>query len=204
MKILGISGDPTSKGSTEKLVKLIMECSGEKEQDFIALRNLDIKPCRGCFGCIQDNHCKRDDDWNTIENTVKEAEVLILGVTTYYGAAFGINALTHTFLERWFALRHKGIKLNVKKVILAVVSGGGHQDAAINNLKTFFQVYHGIQDIDVLVAQGTIPCLVCGEGETCPISFAVRMYGEGVKITPDMLPSLEKQEAVLAQAKKFF
>jgi thiamine pyrophosphokinase len=47
-------------------------------------------------------------------------------------------------LERWFAFRHQGLKLNLKKVILAVVSGESHSEITAKYLKTFFEMYHGI------------------------------------------------------------
>ncbi|KZL91897.1 flavodoxin family protein [Clostridium magnum] len=201
MRVLGISGDPTGKSKVDTLVKTVLENSKYTDTEFISLRELNIGPCKGCFSCIKTNHCTVQDDWNSVESKVKEAEILILGVPTYYGAAFGINALTHSFLERWFSLRHKGIKLNLKKVILIIVSGGEHENTAITNLKTFFEIYHGVTDIEVIVSRGSIPCLVCGEGESCPISFAIEMYGEGLKITPDIMPSLEKQNDVIEKSK---
>lgn len=204
MVVLGVSGDPTGKGTVEQLTTMIVENSKADKGEIISLCGLDIKPCKGCFGCVSDNCCKTEDDWGKIEDKVKAAEVLVLGVPTYYGAAFNINALTHTFLERWFALRHNGIKLKLKRVILAVVSAVGQEEAAITGLKNFFQTYHGIQDIEVITAKGKIPCLVCGDGETCPISLAVQIYGPGVKITEDLLPTLDKQPEVVEKIRKLW
>lgn len=198
MNVLGVSGDPTGKGSVAQLVDQILKNNTTDNTEIISLNRLNIKPCKGCFGCVNDNHCKTEDDWLQIEDKVREADVLVLGVPTYYGAAFNINALTHTFLERWFSLRHNGIKLNLKRVILAIVSAVGQEEMAVTGLKNFFQIYHGVQDVTIIAAKGKVPCLVCGCGETCPISLAVKIYGSDVKITEDLLPSLEKQPEVNA------
>ena len=52
-----------------------------------------------------------------------------------------------------------------------------------------------------VVARGKTPCYKCGLGEECPISAVVSRQGEGVKITGDMVPPLEKQENVLEQVR---
>lgn len=205
MGILLVSGDPTGKGKINELLSVMVDHASE-EVDFISLKEYDIGYCRGCFGCVNQNQCVVQDDWVEVSDKVKQADTLVLGVPTYYGAAFGINALMHIFLERWFSLRHKGIKLNLKKVILVIVSGGEHEDVSANYLKTFFQMYHGIDEknIDVISARGSIPCLVCGEGETCPVSFVTQMMGEGVKITEDMKPTLEGQSEIVERVKNIF
>ncbi|MPW27140.1 hypothetical protein GC105_15275 [Alkalibaculum sp. M08DMB] len=202
MGILVVSGDPTGKGKVNELLSLIAEHTSDGV-DFISLKDYDIGYCRGCFGCVDDNQCVVQDDWTQIGDKVKEADTLVLGIPTYYGAAFGINALMHSFLERWFSLRHKGIKLNLKKVILVIVSGGEHEDKAASYLQTFFQMYHGIDEknIEVISARGSIPCLVCGEGETCPVSFVIQMMGEGVKITEDMIPTIKDQPEIIERSK---
>ncbi len=202
MGVLIVSGDPTGKGKVDELLSVMANHTSDKV-DFISLRDYNIGYCRGCFGCVDNNQCVIQDDWGQISDKVKEADTLVLGVPTYYGAAFGINALMHNFLERWFSLRHKGIKLNLKKVILVIVSGGEHEDVAANYLKTFFQMYHGLDEkrIEVISVRGSIPCLVCGEGETCPVSFVTQMMGEGVKITEDMIPTLDAQSEIVERVK---
>ncbi len=198
MKLLGISGDPTGKGTVTQLVQMILDSAPTDDKELLTLSDFNIRPCQGCFGCIRTNRCVQTDDWTVLSPKVSQAETLVLGLPIYYA---GVNALTHTFLERWFALRHLGFKLNLKKIILAIASGTGQVDNTTSYLKTFFETYHGINDIETIVAQGPIPCLVCGEGENCPISFVVYMHGKGTKITPDMLPSLAKQSDVTTRAK---
>lgn len=202
MNSIGINGAPNKGGTVDQLVTLIMDHIDSKQKEIVYLREQRINSCLGCFQCIQTNRCVQQDDWNGIQSKLMEADILVLGVPTYFSGAFGINALTHTFLERWFALRHLGVKLKVKKVILALASATGDVAAAVNGLQAFFQVYHGIQDVEVVTAQGTMPCMVCGVGETCQISGFIRQYGEGAKITPDVLPSLSKQPEVINKAQK--
>lgn len=201
MKIVGISGSPASNGSVDRLIKLILKNLGSEGEGFIYLKDYQINPCKGCLGCVKTNRCVQKDDWNLVEEKIKDADVLVLGIPTYYSAAFGVNALTHNFLERWFALRHQGVKLKLKKVVLAAVSGEGHGDMAITSLKTFFEVYHGIEVVDSITAQGATPCYVCGNGEDCPLSCVIMRHGAGAKITADMITPLEVQEDVISKVK---
>ena len=197
MKVIGVSGNPVRNGTVDKLVQLIMDKLDYNDKELISLYNMDIKHCKACLGCVKTNHCIQNDDWTLIEDKIKQADLMVLGVPTFYGGAFGINALTHNFLERWFALRHRGLKTNITKVILAIVSGENHGEVAVGNLTTFFNAYHNIEVVDSIVARCTTPCYKCGFGEECPISAVVHRYGQGVKIAEEMLPSLENQTDVM-------
>jgi multimeric flavodoxin WrbA len=202
VKIIGISGSPTSNGSVDRLVQLILNNLGKEGNVFISLKDYQINPCKGCLGCVKTNRCVQKDEWSLVEEKIKNADILVLGVPTYYGAAFGVNALTHNFLERWFAFRHNGLKLKLKKVVLAAVSGEGHGDMAITSLKTFFEAYHGIEVVNSITAHGTTPCYVCGSGEDCPLSCVIMRHGKGAKITADMIMPLEAQKDVISKVRE--
>jgi hypothetical protein len=62
LAILGISGSPFAGGSTDRLVKAVLEKSG-KEAVFINLSKLSFDPCRGCCHlCATTNMCGRKDE----------------------------------------------------------------------------------------------------------------------------------------------
>lgn len=202
MQVIGVSGSPRNNSSVDKLVKLILENLNNYNAEIISLKDLLINPCKGCLGCLKTNKCVQKDDWASVEETIRQAELMVLGVPAYYGAAFGINALTHNFLERWFAFRHQGLKLNLRKVMLAIVSGEGHGEITAKYLKTFFEMYHGVEVVDNIIASGTTPCYVCGFGEHCAVSAFLHRHGEGAKITKDMIVPIEKQTSVIENIKK--
>lgn len=202
MKVLAVVGAPNKGGTTDQLVDLIMDNVENTQKETIFLRDYRINPCMGCLKCIQTNRCIQEDDWDTIQDKLMEADALILGLPTYYSGAFPVNALTHLFLERWFALRHLGVKLKLKKVVLVLASAFGQVDVSVNGLKAFFEGYHMLPEIEVITAQGTLPCMVCGVGETCEISAFLQAYGKDAKITPEILPSLSKQPEVIEKAKQ--
>ncbi|HWR44831.1 flavodoxin family protein [Sporomusa sp.] len=201
LKIIGINGAPNKGGTVDQLVSFIMNSIDSEQKETVFLREQRINCCLGCLNCIQTNRCVQQDDWDSIQSKLMDADVLVLGAPTYFSGALGINALTHLFLERWFALRHLGVKLKLKKIVLALASANGVVEPAVNGLRTFFEVYHGLPEVEIVIAQGTMPCMVCGVGETCQISGFIRHYGEGAKITSDVLPALSKQMEVISQAR---
>jgi multimeric flavodoxin WrbA len=202
MKVLGINGAPNLGGTIDQMMATFMGNVTGDSKETVALRDLNINPCRGCLKCVQSNRCILQDDWNVLRDKLMEAEVLVLGAPTYFSDALGINGLTHLFLERWFALRHIGIKLKLKKVVILLASSSGMTDHAVIGLKKFFEVYYMIPETEFVLAEGTMPCIICGEGETCPTSGFVVFFGGTKRITPELLPSLTKQPEVISKLKE--
>ncbi|GAW90959.1 flavodoxin family protein [Calderihabitans maritimus] len=199
MKLLAVNGSPNPKGITQALLKQIVKAAAQ-EDSIINLRDYTILPCLGCRSCVKTNVCIRNDDWSKVVASLAEADLLVIGFPTYYGAALGLNALTHNFLERWFSLRHRGFKLKARKAIAVVVSGEGHAEFGLQSIKTFLEVYHGMELADSVTAEGVTPCYLCGQGETCVLSCVRARHGEDVVITADLIPSLERQPEVVDKA----
>ena len=44
-------------------------------------------------------------------------------------------------------------------------------------------------------------CFTCGYGETCSVSGIKKFFGKDTKITPDIIPCLEKQPEVIQKAR---
>ncbi len=202
MYVLGINGSNNPNGTLDQMLATFMDTVNCDSKETLLLRDLSLKPCRGCLHCVQDNRCILPDDWNGLQDKLSEAEVLVIAAPTYFSDALGVNALTHLFLERWFALRHVGLKLKLKKVVVLLASASGMTDHAAAGLKKFFEVYYMIPETEFIIAQGTMPCMVCGEGETCPTSGFVVFFGGATKITPDLLPSLAKQPAIVSRLRE--
>lgn len=200
MKTIYINGSPGKRGFTKRILGEIAVNAGTEQ--VIDLQDYTILPCKGCLGCVKDNVCVQNDDWHKISGELMDAELLVIGFPTYYGAPFGVNALTHNFLERWFALRHQGLKTNLKKAVAVVTSGEGQGDFGLQSIKTFLEAYHGIQLVDSVVAEGVTTCYICGHGETCVMSCVRAKHGNEVVIGPDIIASLEKQPQVISKARE--
>ena len=102
MKIIGFVGSPRKEGNTAFTINKILEGAKEKgaETQTWYSGDLDIKPCKGCLGCVQGNGCVIKDDMQKLYVSLKEADALILGTPLYMGQ---MSAQAKIFTDRLFA-----------------------------------------------------------------------------------------------------
>jgi multimeric flavodoxin WrbA len=195
MRVLGISGSPRSDETTDKLVKTVL-AQLECETEFISLANKNIKPCIACLACVEDNICKINDDMKHLRGKIVAADAYVIGAPNYFSM---LNALTHCFLERFYQFRHReGDSVTGKKAVIIGV-GGGDGTPVLQNLKTFLQ-YNQITCVGEMTAQGAACCFTCGYGESCKVGAIHMFFGADTKITPEIIPSLEKQPEKIKEA----
>lgn len=197
MKILGISGSPRKedRSGTFALVRTVLENTG-MDYELISLRGKTISGCIACLGCVKDNICKIDDDLNLIREKIVEADAYVFGAPNYYST---LNALSHSFLERFFQFRHQTGNTLWGKLAVAVGVGGTMGQAPADDIERFF-LYNFVETVAKVTGQGAASCYSCGFGETCQVGIPVMLHGEGVKITPDMIPDVKTQDEVMASA----
>lgn len=190
MKILGISGSPRKDETSgvAKLVKAVLEASG-CEYDYVSLQGKTISGCIACLGCVEDNVCKVQDDFTPLREKIVEADAYVIGAPNYFT---GLNALAHAFLERWFQFRHRECAIQWGKLGVAVGVGGTAGEAPADDIEKFF-AYSFIETVAKVTGQGAASCYACGFGETCKMGIPYFLHGEGVKITPEMIPDVTKQ-----------
>jgi len=197
MKILGISGSCRKDeiSSVNKLVRAVL-VNTDMEYELISLRGKLISGCIACLGCVTDNICKVKDDMEPLREKIVEADAYVIGAPNYYSM---LNAVTHAFLERWFQFRHQEGNLLWGKLGVVVGVGGmdGRMPAA--DIEKFF-LYSFIETVASVTGQGAAACYTCGYGETCGVGVPTMLYGEGVKITPEMIPDVSKQPDVMQAA----
>ena len=63
-----------------------------------------------------------------------------------------------------------------------------------------FLLYNFIETVAKVSGQGAASCFSCGYGETCKVGIPIALHGEGVKITPETIPDVTRQEAVMQAA----
>jgi hypothetical protein len=66
-------------------------------------------------------------------------------------------------------------------------------------IENFF-LYNFIETVSKVTGQGAASCFTCGYGETCKVGAVQMIYGDGVKITDDMIPQVSKQPEVMEAA----
>jgi multimeric flavodoxin WrbA len=198
MKILGISGSPRKSevSGCYKLVQTVLEHTG-CEYELVSLKGKRISGCIACLGCVADNICKVEDDLAPLREKIVAADAFVFGAPNCYST---LNALTHALLERWFQFRHQEGNTLWGKLAVAVGVGGTVGNFPADDLEKFF-LYNFIETVAKVSAQGAASCYTCGYGEICKVGIPYFQYGEGVKITPEIIPDVTEQpEAMQAAA----
>jgi multimeric flavodoxin WrbA len=199
MKVLGISGSPRKSSVTAQLVQEVLAgAEAECETEFISLAGKQVGPCIACLGCVHDNVCVVDDDMAELRETIVEADAYVIGGANYYNM---LNGLTHCFLERWYQFRHREGKALAGKLGVAVGVGGGMPEPVVQNIKGFFQ-YNQIDCVAEVTAQGPACCFTCGFGENCKVGAIHMFLGPGTKISPEIIPTLDKQPEAVEAARE--
>lgn len=198
MKILGIVGSTRKEkqSGVYALVQTVLENTG-REYELISLKGKKISGCIACLGCTEDNICKVEDDLTELRDRVVEADAYVIGAPNYYST---LNAVTHAFLERWFQFRHQEGDTLWGKLGVAVGVGGTSGQFPVDEIEKFF-AYNFIETVAKVTGHGAASCFSCGFGETCKVGIPYMLYGEGVKITEEMIPDVIKQPEVMKAAK---
>jgi multimeric flavodoxin WrbA len=178
-----------------KLVKTVLE-NTDIGYELISLRGKKIGGCIACLGCAKDNICKVNDDMAELRDKIINADAYVIGAPNYYST---LNALTHAFIERWFQFRHQEGDTLWGKLGVAVGVGGMDGSFPANEIEKFF-LYSFIETVAKVSGQGAASCYSCGYGETCNVGVPIMLYGQGVKITPEMTPDVSKQPDLMAKA----
>ena len=102
MKIVGFVASPRKEGNTAWTVNKILEGAKEEgaETQVWYSCELDIKPCKGCLGCVKGDRCVVNDDMQKLYDALKQAGALVLGSPVYMGQ---MSAQAKIFTDRLFA-----------------------------------------------------------------------------------------------------
>ncbi len=121
-KILGIIASPRRLGNCEIFIKEISRnFEFEHDLNLIRLSDFDIKPCKGCYGCLfGPKTCHLKDDLNVIIEAMKDADALIVAVPTYF---LGPNGMLKTLLDRGLSFYAHADKLWHKPAIGVRIAG---------------------------------------------------------------------------------
>ena len=211
LKILGVSGSPIKNSNTDRAVKTVLEASG-LEYEFVKLSEINVRPCRACKGCVEDNICKNNDDFPALAQKVLQAKALVIGAWCPYSM---IDGHTKAFLERLWSMRHVN-NLNEGKLIVIVVTGvvtpgKNERERLINKNSALERVsndiafrmrFESMKIIGTIKIRGNVPCLTCGEGSTCKMSGVPILFGESAKASSDLCISVEDQVEVMEKANR--
>ena len=88
-KILGLSGSMRENANTEYLTSYALSEFDDScfNKELLTLKDLQIKPCEGCYSCVKAKKCiYEDDDFAAVYHKMVEADGLIIGSPVYFSA----------------------------------------------------------------------------------------------------------------------
>lgn len=198
-QIIGISGSPIKNSNTDRLVQALLESSG-LSFEFVKLSGINVRPCIACLGCRKDNICKVKDDFPGLAEKIRNAGALIVGGYAPYG---GVDGFTKAFLERLFSLRHQN-GLNRGKLAVVVATGIGRGAPGLEEAArqiTHALTLEGMNVLGQLKVTGNPECMVCGYGQTCPMSALPWIFGDDTTVTPEKFSRVEDQAETWEQVR---
>jgi hypothetical protein len=194
MKILGISGSPrkASQSGVYKLVQTVLENTGV-DYELVSLRKKTISGCIACLGCVKDNVCKVEDDLTPCGRKSWPQMLMCSARPTTTPPSMPPPMPAGALVsvpppDRQPAVGQAGRAVGV---------GGTSGRFPADELEKFF-LYNFIETVAKVTGQGAASCYSCGYGETCQVGIPSMIHGEGVKITPDMIPDVTEQPKVMA------
>lgn len=139
MHVLGIHGSPHLNGNTAYALRYALAELTRLglDTEYLALAELDIHPCQGCFHC-RDGACIHDDDMQTVYAAMLRADGIILASPVWMGMVTG---LLKTMMDRTVLFRTGGHFALSGKVGAGIACGGfrnGGQELTLQNMQTFF------------------------------------------------------------------
>jgi multimeric flavodoxin WrbA len=90
MKVVGIAGSLRPESNTLQYVKKCLGRLNELglETELISLQGKEIKPCLGCYSCVEIGKCiQEDDDFAAILEKMRQAEGIVVGSPVYISSA---------------------------------------------------------------------------------------------------------------------
>jgi multimeric flavodoxin WrbA len=197
--ILAINGSPKLNGNLHRMVEKIARDTGE-DYELVHLAKLKINPCIGCVKCAKTQRCIQHDDMTLLYEKIVAADALIVGGVVFFGHP---NALTYTFLERLFPLRH--VEPPTKgKLAATVCVGGDEAEPSVRQMSYQLESYFLYKVVgSVFFNSATPPCFICGFGTTCRYGGPARwmtpeQFENFTEITPEMFKNFEDYPDVVS------
>ena len=210
MRILVLNGSPKVKSDTFRMTDAFlkgMSQAGRHETHIVHVREKQIAPCRGCFGCWQrgDGHCVIEDDQNAILDLYRGADVIIWSFPLY---CYGMPSPLKAVLDRTIPLvrmrmvqqadgtvRHEPL-VDFSRIHTVVICGCGFPDweGNFDGLKQMCRTCFGNLDI-VCVPEAPLmnvpEAAVVADPLLKRFEAAGAEYAERLTLSPQTVAALE-------------
>ena len=135
MRVLAIHGSPHN-GHTLKLVQRfesVIKKLGPVDFEYLSVKDLDIKSCRGCFSCItrgEDLCPQKNDSLPDFLGKLDGADGVVFAAPTYM---YNVPALMKNLMDRLSYLGHRPRYVGKPAVVMSTTCGIGLKEG-LNNL----------------------------------------------------------------------
>ena len=207
--IIGLSGSPILNGNTDRIVKAILEQSGQ-DHVFANLSTLRYDPCRACAHlCARTNLCPVEDDLKPYFELLMNAKALVLGTPIHGGH---ITGWMSSFTTRLSCFSHVKHPLEDKPTLLIVtgLTWKGESRSVQRFTENIVAQSRGAKVIGhIYYASYTPPCYTCGKGKVCQVGGLWSMLGRSekrlqeFKLTPDKFKRWEDCPETVAQIERY-
>lgn len=120
-KVLGLVASPRRMGNCEMLLKEMMLAGEEWEKEIIYLHQLEIKPCKACYRCLQPGaRCPERDDLNYLLEKIAQADGIMLAAPCYF---LGPNAILKNIMDRFISVGNEGERFRGKPCLTVTTYG---------------------------------------------------------------------------------
>ena len=98
-KVLIISSSPRKGGNSDSLCREFERGALEAghQVEYVRLAEKNIGYCTGCYACHKMGKCFQDDDMNELQQSLLNADVLVLATPVYF---YSMSAQLKTFVDR--------------------------------------------------------------------------------------------------------
>lgn len=127
MNLLAIMGSPKKKGNTYKVTKKLekeIKQLGNVEFEYIFLKDLKLKTCKGCQICFDkgEDLCPLNDDRKMLEEKMHKADGVIFTSPNY---VFNVSGLMKNFMDRFGYVCHRPRFFKNAMILTTSGLGGG-------------------------------------------------------------------------------
>jgi multimeric flavodoxin WrbA len=149
VKVVAIMGSP-HKGNTLEITQRIedkLKQMGDVEFEYVHLKDVDLKPCKGCFVCFLkgEEFCPLKDDREGIAQKLEEADGVIFASPVY---SMHVSYLFKIFVDR-FAYNFHRPRYFGKYALAVAAAGNPGVDETLKYLKGMATVW-GFDVVDGL------------------------------------------------------
>ena len=124
MKVVAFIGSPRAEGTTDALVRQVLNGAEEKGADtaIFHIGLLNINGCHACMKCRKTGICVQDDDMKSLFDEIRNSDCIVLGTPIYF---YYMTAQLKAFTDRLFSLIGDNYesRIDEKKTVFVVTQG---------------------------------------------------------------------------------